>query len=105
LKLTSLNIYFSLCLSRSEELCTVIPLQRLILETDAPHQNNVFLLKEQGLFEGEVSPEVQKQNEKKNRVDYVRANIGPLCGYYNLDRNAFSHAVFENTLRVFRLLK
>jgi Tat protein secretion system quality control protein TatD with DNase activity len=45
LKLSTLNIYFSLCLNRSEDLCSVIPLNRLILETDAPHQNNIFLLK------------------------------------------------------------
>jgi Tat protein secretion system quality control protein TatD with DNase activity len=52
LKLNTLNIYFSLCLNRTQDLCTVIPLQKLLLETDAPHQNNVYLLKEEGLFGG-----------------------------------------------------
>jgi Tat protein secretion system quality control protein TatD with DNase activity len=45
-----MNIYFSLCLKRSEELCPVIPIEKLILETDAPYQNNVKLLREQNIF-------------------------------------------------------
>lgn len=105
LKLTKLNIYFSLCLKRSEELCTVIPLNKVILETDAPYQNNMSLLKDQGLYDGEVNEEIQKQQERKNRVHYVRANIGSLCAHYHLDRSAFSRAIYENSLRAFRLMK
>lgn len=69
-------------------------MQQLILETDAPYQNNLSLLKHQGLFEGDVTPEIQKEQEKKNCIHYVRANIGSLCGYYQLDRHSFSKIIF-----------
>jgi len=43
----NLNIYFSLSLKRSVELCSVIPLERLLLETDAPYQINLPLLQQE----------------------------------------------------------
>lgn len=46
LKLNNLNIFFSLCLKRTADLCEVIPIEKIILETDAPYQNNLSLLKQ-----------------------------------------------------------
>lgn len=45
IKLNNLNIFFSLCLRRSAELCNVIPIDKIIFQTDSPCQNNIELLK------------------------------------------------------------
>ena len=40
MKLKNLNIFFSLSLRGSADLCSVIPVDRILCETDAPCQNN-----------------------------------------------------------------
>ena len=50
LKLKQLNIYFSLGLRAAHELASVIPLDRLVLETDAPSLCNYQLLVEENII-------------------------------------------------------
>jgi len=53
LKLESLPIYFSLSLKRTEELCQIIPIERLLLETDSPYQLDRQLVQNAGEFHNE----------------------------------------------------
>ena len=78
----------------------VIPLERLLVETDAPYQINIGLLvQEKVAVEGEL-----QEGETSNRVEYVRANVSSLSKHYGIDKPAFARKLLENALKAFRLI-
>jgi Tat protein secretion system quality control protein TatD with DNase activity len=79
----------------------VIPIEKLLCETDAPCQNNLTLLQKPNPYAMKIGVETSENNEPFN----IRSNVHSLHQYYQLDQPTFIKQIYSNALKAFKLIK
>lgn len=87
-------MYFSLALKRNEELCEVIPVERLLLETDGPYQLNKEQVEKNG---------VKLAKEGVNELRFLGGN-GRLGERYGMAAGEFVAKIWRNSMKAFKIL-